>query len=114
MAGYGDVAAQETKIDPEIRKAFEMKSSEFSCNDSILEVLAREWSEHFIPRKVRVESYKINIYPPGGHFKSHRDTPEKDLVGTFIVGLFETERWSREEGLRLGGTRTSVSPLQAV
>ena len=86
MAGYGDVAAQETKIDPEIRKAFEMKSSEFSCNDSILEVLAREWSKHFIPRKVRVESYKIHIYPPGGHFKTHRDTPEKDLVGTFVIG----------------------------
>lgn len=48
------------------------------------------WKEHFVPGNVRAEPYKIHIYGPGGHFKSHRDTPEKDLVGTFLVGLGDT------------------------
>jgi len=34
--------------------------------------------------------YKIHLYGPGGHFKSHRDTPETGLVGTFLVGLGDT------------------------
>ena len=109
-AGYGDVTAQETKINPEIRKAFEIKSSEFSCDDAVLKALAQKWSTHFIPHKVRVESYKINIYPPGGHFKVHRDTPEKDLVGTFIVGLL----YECDEALRLGPKKLSLYPLEAV
>ena len=35
-------------------------------------------------------TYKIHLYGPGGHFKSHRDLPETGLVGTFLVGLGDT------------------------
>ena len=39
---------------------------------------------------MRAVPYKIHLYGPGGHFKSHRDTPETNLVGTFLVGLGDT------------------------
>ena len=29
------------------------------------------------------------IYGPGDHFQPHRDTPEKNLCGTFLISLFE-------------------------
>jgi hypothetical protein len=37
------------------------------------------------PADVPVEPYKIHIYGPFGHFRSHRDTPEEGLVGTLLV-----------------------------
>jgi hypothetical protein len=29
------------------------------------------------------------IYGPGDHFSFHKDTPEKNLCGTFLISLFE-------------------------
>ncbi len=65
------------------------------------------WREHFLPRNVRAEPYKIHLYGPGGHFKSHRDTPETGLVGTFLVGLGDTSRTSK------GNFRISDKTLRA-
>ncbi len=42
------------------------------------------------PRQVRAEPYKLVIYGPGGFFKLHQDTPEKNLVGTALLRLCDT------------------------
>jgi hypothetical protein len=80
----------ETKIDSEVRNAREIPASEFEVKPEFLEQIQNLWKEHFLPRSVRAEPYKIHLYGPGGHFKSHRDTPETGLVGTFLVGLGDT------------------------
>jgi hypothetical protein len=90
ISGYGDMQSLETKVDSEVRHAREILASEFEVKPEFLKNIQNMWREHFIPRNVRAEPYKIHLYGPGGHFKSHRDTPETGLVGTFLVGLGDT------------------------
>lgn len=87
QAGYGDVRAQETKVDLIVRDAHEITKDEFEVESALLGKIVELWGKHFFPTRVRAEPYKINVYGPGGHFKPHKDTPEKNLVGTFLVGL---------------------------
>jgi hypothetical protein len=35
-----------------------------------------------------VQPYKIVIYGPGDHFQFHKDTPEENLCGTFLISLY--------------------------
>ena len=79
-----------TEIDSEVRNAREIPASEFEVEPEFLGEIQELWGKHFLPRVVRAEPYKIHLYGPGGHFKSHRDTPETGLVGTFLVGLGDT------------------------
>ncbi|KAI0366997.1 hypothetical protein BV20DRAFT_971096 [Pilatotrama ljubarskyi] len=91
MSGYGDVLEQTTKINSHVRNAREINSSEFRVEPELLRRIEALWEEHFIPStNVRAEPYKIHLYGPDGHFKEHRDTPQKDLVGTFLIGLGDT------------------------
>ncbi|KIM79044.1 hypothetical protein PILCRDRAFT_10707 [Piloderma croceum F 1598] len=90
ISGYGDMHSLETKVDCEVRNAREIPASEFEVTPALLQYIQNLWREHFLPRSVRAEPYKIHLYGPGGHFKSHRDTPETGLVGTFLVGLGDT------------------------
>jgi hypothetical protein len=90
ISGYGDMQSLETKVDCEVRNAREIPASEFEVEPELLQYIQKLWSKHFLPRSVRAEPYKIHLYGPGGHFKSHRDTPETGLVGTFLVGLGDT------------------------
>ncbi|KAG7093054.1 hypothetical protein E1B28_009347 [Marasmius oreades] len=90
VSGFGDNRVLETKVDPEVRRACEIPAEGFEVKKELLETIAKIWSSNFLPSKVRVEPYKIHIYGKGGHFKSHRDTPEKLLVGTFLLGLADT------------------------
>ena len=87
ISGYGDMQSLETKVDYEVRNAREIPASEFEVEPTFLQDIQKLWSEH---RSVRAEPYKIHLYGPGGHFKSHRDTPETGLMGTFLVGLGDT------------------------
>ena len=80
----------ETKVDHEVRNAREISASEFQVKPKFLRQIQKLWKEHFLPLNVRAEPYKIHLYGPGGHFKSHRDTPETGLVGTFLVCLGDT------------------------
>ena len=90
MSGYGDVKNQDTKIDLNVRNACEIPPDEFSVDKELLDRIEAAWAKSFLPRKVRAEPYKIHLYGPEGHFKSHRDTPEMNLVGTFLLGLGDT------------------------
>ncbi|KAJ7255475.1 hypothetical protein B0H12DRAFT_534214 [Mycena haematopus] len=110
ISGYGDVKAQETKVDPDVRDAREILVSEFSVSPDLIAAVQNIWSANFFPTHVRAEPYKIHLYGPGGKFKAHRDTPETDLVGTFLVGLGDNSRTTDWRGAfeikSKGGNRT--------
>lgn len=76
-----------TRLDEKVRKAREFDSEQFSIEPSLVTQVEQAWAKNFIPSKVRAEPYKIQMYDSGGHFKAHRDTPEPNLVGTFLLGL---------------------------
>jgi hypothetical protein len=98
ISGYGDMGTLQTKVDPTVRDAKEIPASEFTVSPSLLETIRETWATSFVPRDVRVETYKIHLYGPGGRFKAHRDTPEVGLVGTFLVGLGDTSAsWDYDE-----------------
>jgi len=52
----------------------------------------KQWEENMYPKSVRVESYRINMYGLNGHFKSHKDTPAKGLVGTGLLAMSDDFR----------------------
>ncbi|KAJ7634789.1 hypothetical protein FB45DRAFT_1056773 [Roridomyces roridus] len=112
ISGYGDVKAQETKIDPEVRNAREIPASEVSISPDLLSKVEELWSASFFPTKVRAEVYKIHLYGPGGMFRAHRDTPETDLVGTFLLGLGDTctvagdSSWNPQGALKVKSSPT--------
>jgi hypothetical protein len=97
IAGYGDFKVLTTKVD---RNAKEITADKFIVDRSLLDRIRAIWAEYFIPGAVRVEPYKIHLYGPGGHFKSHRDTLEHGLVGMFLVGLGDTSARSVYESGR--------------
>lgn len=86
-AAFGDMKAMETRIDPLVRSGREIASHGFSVSPELCRWVERTWAEHFVPKNVRAEPYKVNLYGPGDRFATHRDTPEKDLVGTFLIAL---------------------------
>ncbi|KAI0691466.1 hypothetical protein C8T65DRAFT_587207 [Cerioporus squamosus] len=93
VSGYGDVREQVTKVDEEVRNAREIPATQFSVEPELLERIAALWDQNFYPnRGIRVEPYKIHLYGPKGHFGAHRDTPQKDLIGTFLLGLGDTTK----------------------
>jgi hypothetical protein len=90
IAGFGNVKTLTTDINPMVRNSREITSSQFTISKAMLREVERRWAENLYPRKVRAEAYKINIYQPGDFFSAHRDTPEKDLLGTFLLRLHDT------------------------
>lgn len=86
-ATFGDMKSMETRVDPLVRSGREIPSSGFQVSRALCEWVRCTWAAHFRPTGVRVEPYKINLYGPGDRFAMHRDTPEKDLVGTFLLAL---------------------------
>ncbi|KAH9888828.1 hypothetical protein C8Q73DRAFT_766452 [Cubamyces lactineus] len=91
VSGYGDVQEQVTKVDEEVRAAREITSTGFQVEPELLRRVEQLWCGHFVPgSNVRAEPYKIHLYGPDGHFRSHRDTPQHGLVGTFLLGLGDT------------------------
>ena len=113
ISGYGDMQSLETKVDCEVRNAREIPASEFEVEPIFLQKIQSLWSDHFLPRSVRAVPYKIHLYGPGGHFKSHRDTPETGLVGTFLVGVGDTST-SSEGHFRIGGLALEAYPCSWV
>ena len=107
VSGYGDVRSQSTRVDDEVRNAREISSEHFTVSPSLYEDIERVWSENFLPGSVRIEPYKLHLYGPGGCFRPHWDTPEKNLAGTFLVGIGDCTtgdegnlRVGRKQGMR--------------
>jgi hypothetical protein len=104
------VKNQETKINLEVQNACKILPDKFSVDKELLDRIEAVWARRFLPRKVRAEPYKIHLYGPEGHFKSHRDTPEMNLVGTFLLGLGDTlqDIWDAKGNLVVGGIESGV------
>eukprot|EP00633_Aureoumbra_lagunensis_P002224 CAMPEP_0197288444 /NCGR_PEP_ID=MMETSP0890-20130614/5542_1 /TAXON_ID=44058 ORGANISM="Aureoumbra lagunensis, Strain CCMP1510" /NCGR_SAMPLE_ID=MMETSP0890 /ASSEMBLY_ACC=CAM_ASM_000533 /LENGTH=628 /DNA_ID=CAMNT_0042759181 /DNA_START=48 /DNA_END=1935 /DNA_ORIENTATION=+ len=82
--------ASETVIDANIRKASQLLPEQFSLGWSPPESLLQQIKDQLIPDAENVEArlHKINIYTTGGHFKSHKDTPNSDSqFGTLVIQL---------------------------
>jgi hypothetical protein len=86
-AVFGDLKTMETRVDPLVRSGREIGADKFTVSLGLCEWVRRTWAAYFRPVSVRVEPYKINLYAPGDRFVMHRDTPEKNLVGTFLLAL---------------------------
>ena len=83
-AFYGDQKQLETVHDETVRKSREITN--FSVSPEIDKEVEAYWEKHFlIP--CQAQPYKINLYRAGDFFKEHKDTPDKELVGTVLIGL---------------------------
>jgi hypothetical protein len=73
-----------------VRNARELSADddEFTVTEDVLRRVEQLWASRLEPQRVRAQAYKINIYGPGGRFLLHRDTPERALVGTFLLMLY--------------------------
>jgi hypothetical protein len=89
-SGFGNVKTQETEINIDVRNAREISSEEFTVDQKLVKRVEKLWSKYFLPKRVRATPYKIHIYGPDGQFQPHMDTPEQNLIGTFLVGLGDT------------------------
>ncbi|RDX54233.1 hypothetical protein OH76DRAFT_1341500, partial [Lentinus brumalis] len=95
VSGSGDVREQVTKVDENVSGVREIPATEFSVEPELLERIAALWDQNFYTNGgVRVEPCKIHLYGPGDHFGTHRDTPQKDLIGTFLLGLGDDTSYS--------------------
>jgi hypothetical protein len=92
-AAYGDLKNLETVVDSEVRKGKDVTSDFFEVDQKLLDTIQDTWSETpLYPTKVIAKPYKINLYREGDHFQKHQDTPNADLVGTFLIGLCDESK----------------------
>ena len=89
-APYGDNRTLETKIDKEVRDAKDISLDHFTIDPSVIQQISDLWSRNLYPKNVIVKPYKINLYGKNGHFDRHKDTPDKDMVGTGLIALTES------------------------
>jgi len=82
--GYGKKHVYDTTY----RKAFALTSDDFCTNfnpydysDMIQEI------NRLFAKFNYIKFEKMNVYPEGGFFKSHKDTPQPNLLGTLVVCL---------------------------
>jgi hypothetical protein len=85
---FGNLAKGTTEVDTNVRLAFENQS------DVVLTPECLSFLNHFqeyvagfmfagLP--IQFTLNKLNVYPEGGFFKPHKDTPRDKVVGTMVV-----------------------------
>lgn len=88
-------AGKKTRFDPRVRDAYQLKAENggfrienFDLESAgILKKIQRELVPHE-PHAIQAELYTLNVYPQGGHFAPHKDTPRGgDMFGTLVVCL---------------------------
>jgi hypothetical protein len=81
----------ETVHDERVRKALVIPAARVAAVEGIdlsavTDVVRRKLAP--FAGAVTAELHKVNIYPPGGHFAAHRDTPlGTDMLGTLVIQL---------------------------
>lgn len=109
ISGFGNVKEQTTEVNADVRNAREIPATEFKVEDKLLRHVEKFWAQNFTPKVVHAKPYKIHMYGPGGQFRPHLDTPEKDLVGTFLVGLGDSTKPSKPARFRIGENTYSAT-----
>jgi hypothetical protein len=92
-SAFGNTKTGRTETDSSVRNAREISCMEGSLVvlDPIVQQVKNLWTRaNMSPKHIRVVPYKMNLYAAGGHFRSHRDTPARNLVGTFLLGLYKS------------------------
>lgn len=84
-AVFGDIVNQETRVDPKIRKGFDVLIDQEKIYVLVTDKLSTIFRDRTGIKNFRIVPYKINIYEAGDFFVEHRDTPEKDLIATAVV-----------------------------
>jgi len=87
VAEFGDIATQQTRIDENIRKGFDVVIDQNNVVTDITDTLREIFYEKTGIRNIKVEPYKINIYEKGDFFAEHRDSPSRDLIATIVVHI---------------------------
>ena len=87
-SGFGNVMKQETQHDTHVRSSRELDTTQFTVSQEILDGVALKWGQKFVLESITAQPYKIVIYGPGDHFQFHKDTPEDNLCGTFLISLY--------------------------
>ncbi|KAL6079000.1 Fe2OG dioxygenase domain-containing protein [Balamuthia mandrillaris] len=82
----------EEVLDTTYRDAYKLDCPHFAVADfhPCEALIAEDVHRAMMPeaRAVRLETYKLNVYGPGGRFKSHVDTPRSpDMFGSLVVCL---------------------------
>lgn len=87
-AAFGDVALSETRVDPTVRKGFDVAITSTKpgvvISDDNIQTLTKLFTTMTGIGSVTVVPYKVNIYQPGDFFTVHRDSPEDRLLATMI------------------------------
>mmetsp|Transcript_56789 Transcript_56789/g.104313 ORF Transcript_56789/g.104313 Transcript_56789/m.104313 type:complete len:459 (+) Transcript_56789:80-1456(+) len=77
-------------LDPNYRDGLTLDYGNFALtediNNPMLGVLPLVQNV-FNGNALAAESYHVNIYTPGGHFRAHRDTPTVNQIGSLVLSL---------------------------
>lgn len=80
----------ETRVDPSVRQAIRLAArGEATVSGFDVDLILPDIEKVLSPREhLAATLTDVVVYPPGGHFDRHRDTPTSpELVGTLVVGL---------------------------
>lgn len=85
-APFGDLVAQETRVDPSVRDALQLPADGVVPHFVDAAKLAEAVHDMF-GAGVEVQAYRLNLYWRGGHFEEHVDTPVEAsrVIGTAVV-----------------------------
>jgi len=88
-AAFGQ--GSETKYDPSVRDALQMKAEDFEVNipnEKLEDIKAKIKSGLQLETDIFLEPYSLNMYEKGGRFVKHKDTPRgDDMLGTLLICL---------------------------
>ena len=86
-AGYGNLKNEQTEYDENVRSAKYIDKEDFIVDSETIKEIEKIWMEQ-TNDNVRVEPYRINLYGAGDFFVKHKDTSSKNLIGTFMISMY--------------------------
>ncbi|EJD52892.1 hypothetical protein AURDEDRAFT_54784, partial [Auricularia subglabra TFB-10046 SS5] len=75
-------------LDETYRKAGKLDRDDFALNLDIVGSGLLQAVKDALPRDIKAELYKLNVYGPGSFFESHKDTPRsEDMFGSLVLNF---------------------------
>ena len=93
-SSFGDNKALKTTYDDKVRRSREFDKN-IEVSPKLLRYVQRAWATTMCPKATATVN-KIVMYKDGDFFSKHKDTPDKNLVGTMWVHLLmdTMKRWN--------------------